>query len=917
MPRKSRNPGTSLKKAVVDASIKKVVSKKSLKTEPLLISQRVDELTSEVQRLNVALEAAGLGIWEWDILTNAVKWSDNVYKILGLAKNAFDGKFETYLNLIHPDDKPNVIDAIDQALKTSLGFVFEHRMTRPDGLVHWIESKSKLIFDSAGKPLRLTGTVQDITAKKTIEIEREDWKTRLELISTSAGLVVYDYNIPSGNIVWSGNSVEVLEYAPEELGNIDRWVELIHPEDRDEAFALLEAAQQELRPYDVHYRFSKKNGGFCYMHDRGFFIPDIRGVATRMLGMMSDVSERFSTAETIKENVRFRRSIEKTMPGILYVHDLKKQRTIYNNKEEQTSSAYSAKDLREIKGDFVSQKIHPEDLKKLVRWTNESHGVVRESEYRVLMKDNQYRWFYSRDTPFQWDEEGNVVQIIGIAQDITARKEALEQLHNSEQSYRELFDTVGEGILILGTDGIFIDANAGASTMYGYTKEELVGRTPGFLADERKNDFEFVREKLQKAAAGELQKFEFWARRKNGTVFPTAVSLTRGSYFGKTIIIATSWDITEQRNSEQALRESEQRFRKLQQASFGGIGLHDNGVIIDCNQGLSDITGYTHDELIGMYGVNLMAPEYRDEVINRIRTGYEKPYDVEGIMKDGTRYIVEIQGKNIPFEGRNIRVTEFRNITDRKRTEEKIIEQNSKLVAVTESLKRKNDQLEEFTQIVSHNLRSPVGNIVTLLSFFESAASEDEKKEYLHLLKESSAMTLYMLNDLNEVLKVKQNKNIEKQDLQFETVLKQVFSMLNAKISKSNASITFDFDNCPTILYPNIYLESILLNLLDNALKYCHPDRIPTVIFRTYANDLNQVVLEVTDNGLGLNLQKYGHHIFKLRKTFHRHPESRGIGLFMIKNQIEAMGGEINMESKESEGSTFFINFSKYVSDDT
>jgi light-regulated signal transduction histidine kinase (bacteriophytochrome) len=94
--------------------------------------------------------------------------------------------------------------------------------------------------------------------------------------------------------------------------------------------------------------------------------------------------------------------------------------------------------------------------------------------------------------------------------------------------------------------------------------------------------------------------------------------------------------------------------------------------------------------------------------MEKILTGYEKPYDVEGIRKDGTRFSLEVQAKNIPHQGKMIRVTEFRDITERKLAEIRIMEQNSKLLAITEDLKRKNDQLEEFTQIVSHNLRSPV-----------------------------------------------------------------------------------------------------------------------------------------------------------------------------------------------------------------
>ena len=323
------------------------------------------------------------------------------------------------------------------------------------------------------------------------------------------------------------------------------------------------------------------------------------------------------------------------------------------------------------------------------------------------------------------------------------------------------------------------------------------------------------------------------------------------------------------------------------------------------------ISGYTREELIGMDGLKLISPEFQDLVRNNIIIGYEKPYDVEGIHKDGTRYALEICGKRVPYKGREIRVTEFRNITPRKIIEQKILEQNARLHAITDDLQRKNDQLEEFTQIVSHNLRSPIGNILTLLTFMETSTSETDKAQFLKYLKESSTNALATLEDLNEVLKLKQNKNIEKQLLEFEKICTYVKSMVSAQIAETSAEIVCDFSEAPSIVYPSIYLESIFLNLVTNALPYSKPDVKPVIYLRTYY-DQRDIILEIKDNGLGINLERYGHQIFKLQKTFHKHPESRGIGLFMIKNQIEAMGGEITVESQENIGTTFYINFNKH-----
>jgi len=131
------------------------------------------------------------------------------------------------------------------------------------------------------------------------------------------------------------------------------------------------------------------------------------------------------------------------------------------------------------------------------------------------------------------------------------------------------------------------------------------------------------------------------------------------------------------------------------------------------------------------------------------------------------------------------------------------------------------------------------------------------------------------------------------------------------QIADLKASVRCDFSAAPLIDYPSIYLESILMNLLNNALKYSAPERSPVIEARTFWNNGN-LMFEIKDNGRGINLDKHSQNIFKLYKTFHKHPDSKGLGLYMTKNQIEAMGGKIFVESKECEGTKFIINFNQY-----
>lgn len=248
----------------------------------------------------------------------------------------------------------------------------------------------------------------------------------------------------------------------------------------------------------------------------------------------------------------------------------------------------------------------------------------------------------------------------------------------------------------------------------------------------------------------------------------------------------------------------------------------------------------------------------------------------------------------------------------RIQAENKIIESNKNLENIvvdrTVYLTNQNKQLEDFAHIVSHNLRGPVSNLNTILNFCKESETVEEKEELMEMFEKTVGNIGSTLNELLEVVSIRHESRKEKQKVLFQTVFTKIKETFQGQVLELKAEVTADFSEAPEIEYFSTYLESIMQNLLSNALKYNSPDRKTVIHFAT-TNKNGNVVLAVSDNGLGIDLSKNGSRLFGLHKTFHEHPEAKGIGLFLTKAQVEAMGGEISVASKVNEGTTFKIAF--------
>jgi len=411
-------------------------------------------------------------------------------------------------------------------------------------------------------------------------------------------------------------------------------------------------------------------------------------------------------------------------------------------------------------------------------------------------------------------------------------------------------------------------------------------------------------------------------KKKNGEVLDVLFSATivkrEDGRFEK--IVTNLNDVTALRKIESELIEREarvieaaNRYQSLFDNSPVGIIIHSNGIIKHVNNETIRLAkGTTVFDFVGKEAMSFVHEDSKKVAKKRIDNIYKtkKPHRNEQkfVCVDGSIIEVEAMGTLVEFDGEPSVQIAFYDISERKEAQRQILEDEEKLKGLNEHLARQNNQLEEFAHIASHNLRAPITNMLSLVKIKDNDSSPENEQFVWDNIKKTIVNLDETIVELNDVVKTSWELDKKRRRLDIEDVLNKILANIGQEIIDLEAQINIDLESMPSIYYPKVYLESILQNLVTNALKYRSPDRKPVVNIRTY-KDGAAGCLTVEDNGLGIDLKRFGAKLFGLRKTFHTNEDARGVGLFITRAQVESMGGDIQVESVVDKGSVFKINF--------
>lgn len=459
-----------------------------------------------------------------------------------------------------------------------------------------------------------------------------------------------------------------------------------------------------------HTLLISKSGEEYQIADSGAPIRSSEGQILGIILVFRDVTEEYRIQDALQKSEMRYRSLSTNLEAGIVVHAYDTSIIMNNAKAQEilglTDAQMRGKTAIDPVWRFVDENGIPLSLeaypvnriaKNKSSFKNQIIGIERPDKTELV-------WVTCNGFPV-FNERSKVEEIIISFFDITEKKTAEKKLKESEERFKALFSSMTELVVLHelvfnekeeAIDYRIIDCNNMFTEVTGIEKEQAIGK----LASEvyQTENPPFLEIYSQVAITGKPEKYTTYYEPMDKHFIISIVSPKKNQF------ATVTTDITERKLTEIALQEkneeyaalndalrilveelrvkeeemqqkeiaileSEERFRALHNASFGGICIHDKGLILECNQGLSEMYGYSYDELIGMDGLKLIAPFNRDLVLNNILSGYEKPYEAVGMRKNGELFPMRLEARNVPYKGKNTRTVEFRDITESKQAE--------------------------------------------------------------------------------------------------------------------------------------------------------------------------------------------------------------------------------------------------------
>lgn len=900
-------------------------------TELKKINEKV--LTSEAH-LKASQKIAQIGSWELtfehldDVNKNDLIWSDETFRIFGHTPHEVEVSNDLFIANVHPDDRQKVSAAFDHAIKTGEEYNVEHRIVLKNGHMKSLLERGIIEYDpTTKKPIKIIGTVQDITEWKTLQEKILNSETHLKASQRISKTGSWETELislenRSGNpITWTDESYRIFGIKPGEKEiTHDVFYSLIHPEDKQKVLIAFETAIQSKSEYKAEFRIITPAGVHKTVFEKGEITLDpITQLPQKATGTIQDVTEWKTLQEKIlnsETHLNASQRIAKIGSWEVDIVDIENYMAnpLYWSEETYRIFGVNPENAINNSSRFINL-IHPDDLADVIQafTISTEKGLPLNIEHRIITPGGVDKIVSQRSEVIMDPTGTKAIKIRGTTQDITQQKTAEISLKKVEANLRVLLENTDTAYVLMDTDGNVLVYNQLAKDLAKQLNGTGLGvgkKYADIMPPKRRDD---VRQNIE-TVLNTKQPLMFEVNYSLYTdlkkwmyvrMFP--VTNDSGQVIG---ISMSARDITQSKINEQIIKESNERYNMVRNATNDVIwdwDLETNTFFRSDNY--KQVFGYptTTDNVLWLTRVHPEDRELVEQgVSKKIKDPNARKWEQEYRFYKQSGELAYVQDKAYIIRDENNKpirmVGAMQDNTQRKLAE---IELNK----LTNDLVQRNTDLEQFAYIVSHNLRAPLANIIGFTdTLITDSTNLTDKGYFLEALSHSVKKLDEVITDLNTILSVKREINERKELVNFKEITYDVIVSIYSSISKEGIRITEDFSQIVEFTTIKSYIYSIFYNLISNAIKYRNPDVESTLEIKS---KLKNGIIQISfrDNGLGIDLSKKSQQVFGLYKRFHKQVEGKGMGLYMVKTQVETLGGKISITSEPNKGTEFIIEF--------
>ncbi len=607
--------------------------------------------------------------------------NDSFCNLFKLTKTEIIGK--TLVDEVESDERKNFLKIDKQVIANGQENINEELLTLKGEKSRFLSTKKNRFIDSDGNKF-LIGTIRDITERKKIEISLKESEIRFRTIFENSPVLINAFDKDGKCILWNKQCEQTFGWTLNELNSHDNSLKLFYPNPEIQQEVLLSVTTNPDGNFNEWNPITKKGKKLTVMW-ANFILQD---------GLIYNIG--YDITEQKLAELKLNRSnqlLEETQ-AITKLGGW--ELDIASNNLFWTKETYNIHDT-------TPEEFNPSvdagvnyflpDSRRIISKALEAamtHGKGYDLKLETLTTKGRH--IHVRTTCEVTCVEGKPTKLLGVFQDITESVLAEKSLRASAERFERWKSSNFIGILHSTAKGKIIDANDTMLDMIGYSKQDLIEERVSWGKLTPPEYLDLDQKAMEEAAEkGSWTPFEKEYYHKDGHRVPILIG---GSVFLETNdeYIVFIIDLTERKlkeiellKSKKEAQENETRFKALHNASFGGIAIHDKGVIMDCNKGLSIISGFSTEELIGMDGMLLIEESFRENVMANILADYEKPYEVVGTRKNNEVYPLRLEAREIPYKGKKVRIVEFRDISDQKQAELDLQNSNSLLSSILES----------------------------------------------------------------------------------------------------------------------------------------------------------------------------------------------------------------------------------------